>query len=396
MNTTDCIDWDNTFGAKTYAKAPDFAFERGQGAYLFDTQGKAYLDFGSGIGVMSLGYSHPKWLQAVQDQLVKLTHTSNLFHNTATAQAEKVLCERTGFERVFLSNSGAEANECLIKCARKWAHDHKGPGDHPVVTLYKSFHGRTMSTLTATGQDAMHKYFDPFMPGYRYVPANDLNSLEATLANESCAAVLLEVVQGEGGVRALDADYLVGVQALCQKYNTLLCIDEVQTGNGRTGTWFAFEQFGLTPDIVSTAKGVGGGLPIGATFFGQKTADVFTPGTHGSTYGGNLVAAAAAKAMVELVDDALLARVNALSQTLFAALKQNEKIEDVSGLGLMIGFSVKGATAQDVKAECLKRGLIVLTAKDRIRLLPPFILSDEELQKGLTILFEVIDELTQS
>ncbi len=258
---------------------------------------------------MSLGYANPEWVKAVSEQAAVLPHTSNLFYNEKTAMLAGRLALRTHFERVFLSNSGAEANECLIKTARKWASDTKGEGEHPFVTLVNSFHGRTLTTVTATGQDTFHKFFGPFTPGFRYVPAGDLAALERQLDAEDCSAVLVEIVQGEGGVRALDADYLKAVEALCHEKNVLFCVDEVQTGNGRTGTWFAYEQFGLSPDLVSTAKGLGNGLPIGATLMGPKTAEVLTPGTHGSTFGGNPVACAGALSVLEQIDDAFLEAV---------------------------------------------------------------------------------------
>ena len=289
-----------------------------------------------------------------------------------------------------MSNSGAEANECLIKTARKWAHDVKGEGEHPIVTLVNSFHGRTVTTVTATGQDTFHTHFGPFTPGFRYVSAGDLDAMKAQLDKESCAAVLVEIVQGEGGVRALDADYLKALQALCHEKDVLFCVDEVQTGNGRTGRWFAFEHFGLEPDLVSTAKGLGNGLPIGATLMNEKTANVLTPGTHGSTFGGNPVACAGALAVLETIDDDFLAEVERKGDLLKKALEAVPGVKDVSGLGLMIGFSVEGQKSADIKAKALKEGLVVLTAKDRVRLLPPLVISDEELLLGVEKLKKVI------
>ena len=319
---------DSLYHACTYGRAP-VVFERGRGARLWDDKGRDYIDFGSGIGVMSLGYANPEWVKAVSEQAAVLPHTSNLFYNEKTAMLAGRLALRTHFERVFLSNSGAEANECLIKTARKWASDTKGEGEHPFVTLVNSFHGRTLTTVTATGQDTFHKFFGPFTPGFRYVPASDLAALERQLDAEDCSAVLVEIVQGEGGVRALDADYLKAVEALCHEKNVLFCVDEVQTGNGRTGTWFAYEQFGLSPDLVSTAKGLGNGLPIGATLMGSKTAEVLTPGTHGSTFGGNPVTCAGALSVLEQIDDAFLEAVKQKGAWLTAEL---EKIPGVNDL----------------------------------------------------------------
>lgn len=386
---------DSLYHACTYGRAP-VVFERGRGARLWDDKGRDYIDFGSGIGVMSLGYATPEWVKAVSEQAAVLPHTSNLFYNEKTAMLAGRLALRTHFERVFLSNSGAEANECLIKTARKWASDTKGEGEHPFVTLVNSFHGRTLTTVTATGQDTFHKFFGPFTPGFRYVPAGDLAALERQLDAEDCSAVLVEIVQGEGGVRALDADYLKAVEALCHEKNVLFCVDEVQTGNGRTGTWFAYEQFGLSPDLVSTAKGLGNGLPIGATLMGPKTAEVLTPGTHGSTFGGNPVACAGALSVLEQIDDAFLEAVKQKGAWLTAELEKIPGVKDVSGLGLMLGFSVEGCKSADIKAKALDNGLVVLTAKDRVRLLPPLAITEEELSDGLLRLAAAIREVQEA
>lgn len=386
---------DSLYHACTYGRAP-VVFERGRGARLWDDKGRDYIDFGSGIGVMSLGYANPEWVKAVSEQAAVLPHTSNLFYNEKTAMLAGRLALRTHFERVFLSNSGAEANECLIKTARKWASDTKGEGEYPFVTLVNSFHGRTLTTVTATGQDTFHKFFGPFTPGFRYVPAGDLAALERQLDAEDCSAVLVEIVQGEGGVRALDADYLKAVEALCHEKNVLFCVDEVQTGNGRTGTWFAYEQFGLSPDLVSTAKGLGNGLPIGATLMGPKTAEVLTPGTHGSTFGGNPVACAGALSVLEQIDDAFLEAVKQKGAWLTAELEKIPGVKDVSGLGLMLGFSVEGCKSADIKAKALDNGLVVLTAKDRVRLLPPLAITEEELSDGLLRLAAAIREVQEA
>ena len=380
---------DRVYAANTYGRAP-VVFKSSKGIYLEDEAGKQYLDFGSGIGVMSLGYQHPTWTQYVTEQVKTLVHTSNLFYNEKTALLTAGLAQRTGFDKVFLSNSGAEANECLIKTARKWANDIKGEGEHPIVTLVNSFHGRTVTTVTATGQETFHTHFGPFTPGFRYVKAGDIDAMKAQLDKEDCAAVLVEIVQGEGGVRALDADYLKALEALCHEKNVLFCVDEVQTGNGRTGHWFAFEHFGLKPDLVSTAKGLGNGLPIGATLMNEKTANVLTPGTHGSTFGGNPVACAGALAVLETVDDEFLLEVARKGEVLKTALETLPGVTDVSGLGLMIGFSVEGQKAADIKAKALEEGLVILTAKDRVRLLPPLVITDDELLLGVEKIKKVI------
>lgn len=359
---------DSLYHACTYGRAP-VVFERGRGARLWDDKGRDYIDFGSGIGVMSLGYANPEWVKAVSEQAAVLPHTSNLFYNEKTAMLAGRLALRTHFERVFLSNSGAEANECLIKTARKWASDTKGEGEHPFVTLVNSFHGRTLTTVTATGQDTFHKFFGPFTPGFRYVPAGDLAALERQLDAEDCSAVLVEIVQGEGGVRALDADYLKAVEALCHEKNVLFCVDEVQTGNG---------------------------LPIGATLMGPKTAEVLTPGTHGSTFGGNPVACAGALSVLEQIDDAFLEAVKQKGAWLTAELEKIPGVKDVSGLGLMLGFSVEGCKSADIKAKALDNGLVVLTAKDRVRLLPPLAITEEELSDGLLRLAAAIREVQEA
>ena len=381
---------DSLYHACTYGRAP-VVFERGRGARLWDDKGRDYIDFGSGIGVMSLGYANPEWVKAVSEQAAVLPHTSNLFYNEKTAMLAGRLALRTHFERVFLSNSGAEANECLIKTARKWASDTKGEGEHPFVTLVNSFHGRTLTTVTATGQDTFHKFFGPFTPGFRYVPASDLAALERQLDAEDCSAVLVEIVQGEGGVRALDADYLKAVEALCHEKNVLFCVDEVQTGNGRTGRYFAYENFDIKPDIVSTAKGLAGGLPMGAVLFGEKVKDTVTPGSHGSTFGGNPVCAAGAISIVSRIDDEFLKSVREKSEYIKNFLMNIKGVKSVSGMGLMLGVETQ-KDAKQIASECLENGLLVLTAKTKIRLLPALNISYLELDRGLKILKEVIEK----
>lgn len=379
------------YAAQTYAPAP-VVFTSGRGAELFDDAGKRYIDLGSGIGVMSLGYGHPAWADAVAKQARTLAHTSNLFYNPATIELQAALCRRTGFSRVFLCNSGTEANECLIKTARRWAAQKKGAGEHPIVTLEGSFHGRSYGALTATGQKALHPdELGPYLPDFRYVPAEDLSALEEVLSSGQCAALLLEIVQGEGGVRPLSAEFLRSAEALCRRYDALLAVDEVQTGNGRTGAWFAFEHYGLKPDLVSTAKGLGNGLPIGAVLFAESTAGILTPGTHGSTFGGNPVASAGAKVVLDTIDDDFLAKVARKGEYLRKRLAAHPKVKDVSGLGLMIGFSVDGMTAQEFKAAALQAGVVVLTAHERVRLLPPLVISDEMLDEAVEMLLQTLD-----
>ena len=385
----------NEYVLHTYNRNP-IALEKGHGLYAEGPEGQKYLDFTSGIGVNSLGYCDVDWAEAVSEQAHKLQHTSNLYYTAPCGKLAKKLCKRTGMSKVFFGNSGAEANEGAIKAARKYSFDHYGKGRDVVITLVNSFHGRTLTTVTATGQDTFHKFFGPFTPGFRYVPASDLAALERQLDAEDCSAVLVEIVQGEGGVRALDADYLKAVEALCHEKNVLFCVDEVQTGNGRTGTWFAYEQFGLSPDLVSTAKGLGNGLPIGATLMGSKTAEVLMPGTHGSTFGGNPVACAGALSVLEQIDDAFLEAVKQKGAWLTAELEKIPGVKDVSGLGLMLGFSVEGCKSADIKAKALDNGLVVLTAKDRVRLLPPLAITEEELSDGLLRLAAAIREVQEA
>ena len=386
---------DQQYLAHTYNRFP-LEIVGGKGSLLRGADGREYIDLGSGIGVNIFGMDDDEWRNAVTAQLGRFQHVSNLYYSEPAAKLAQMLCERTGLKRVFFSNSGAESNECAIKAARKWAAEHKGPEYCSIITLRGSFHGRTLTTVTATGQDTFHKFFGPFTPGFRYVPAGDLAALERQLDAEDCSAVLVEIVQGEGGVRALDADYLKAVEALCHEKNVLFCVDEVQTGNGRTGTWFAYEQFGLSPDLVSTAKGLGNGLPIGATLMGPKTAEVLTPGTHGSTFGGNPVACAGALSVLEQIDDAFLEAVKQKGAWLTAELEKIPGVKDVSGLGLMLGFSVEGCKSADIKAKALDNGLVVLTAKDRVRLLPPLAITEEELSDGLLRLAAAIREVQEA
>ena len=376
-----------TYVANTYKRYP-VTFVRGAGARLWDEAGREYIDLGSGIAVNIFGVSDPIWAEAVTRQLTALPHTCNLYYAEPCARLAEMLCARTGMQKVFFSNSGAEANECMIKAARKYG---EATGRSTIITLKDSFHGRTIATLAATGQDVFHQHFGPFPAGFAYATPNDLSSVRALCEEENACAVMLEVVQGEGGVRALDGDFLRGVEALCREKDMLLCIDEVQTGNGRSGTLYAFEQYGVAPDIVTTAKGLGGGLPIGATLLGAKTADTLTPSSHGSTFGGNPVCAAGAVSILDRIDDALLAGVRRKSAYIRETLEKHPAVEAVDGLGLMLGVK----TTHDAKAVCaraLEKGLLVLTAKDKVRLLPALNIPDALLAEGLDILQSILDE----
>ena len=386
MNT---FEKDSTYIAHAYGRLP-VEFARASGSEVFGSDGKRYIDLGSGIAVNIFGHCDPVWTAAVEKQLHTFAHTSNYYYSAPQADLAERLCTRTGMARVFFSNSGAEANECAIKTARKYAFDKYGKGRSTIVTLTGSFHGRTMATLAATGQDAFHNYFFPFPEGFAYTPANDAEALKAALDGSVCA-LLLEMVQGEGGVNVLDRDFVQTAAALCAERDVLLLVDEVQTGNGRTGTLYAYEQFGVKPDILTTAKGLGGGLPIGATLLGGKTAGTLTPSSHGSTFGGNPVCAAGALSVIDLIDDALLAGVRRKGAYIREKLEKHPAVGSVSGMGLMLGIQTK----KDAKAVCaraLEKGLLVLTAKDKVRLLPALNIPDPLLEEGLEILQSILDE----
>ncbi|MDR1464026.1 MAG: acetylornithine transaminase [Oscillospiraceae bacterium] len=377
--------------AHTYARTP-VTFVRGSGSLLWDETGREYIDLGSGIAVNGLGLADEGWAAAVAAQAGALAHTSNLYYTEPQALLAETLCTRAGLQTVFFSNSGAEANECMIKTARKWAAHRWGEAARPgIVTLLGSFHGRTMATLSATGQTHYHETFGPFLPGFYHAVPGDLSSLRSVLAEQKGAlcAVMIELIQGEGGVLDLSPAYVWDLAALCAEENLLLLVDEVQTGNGRTGTLFAYEQYGIEPDIVSTAKGLAGGLPLGATLFGPRTAGVLTPGSHGSTFGGNPVCAAAANYVLSRLDEALLSSVRQKSAFLRARLARAPGVRRVTGLGLMVGIETDRPAAE-IQAACLAQGLLVLTAKDRLRLLPALTVPDALLARATEILCAAI------
>ena len=382
----DLMRLDKTYIANTYARFP-LEIVSGHGSILTDADGRDYIDMGSGIAVNSFGIGDPEWKKAVTAQLDLVQHTSNLYYTEPCAKLAQMLCERTGMKKVFFSNSGAEANECAIKAARKYAAQTKGADTYTILTLEKSFHGRTLATLSATGQDKYHAQFQPLLPGFVHTPANDLDALKAAAETHKLAAVMMECVQGEGGVTALNPDFVQGAAAYCREHDILLILDEVQTGNGRTGTLYAYEQFGVEPDLVTTAKGLGGGLPLGACLFGEKVQDVFQPGDHGSTYGGSPTACAGAISILSRIDDQLLADVRAKSAYLFETFTGAEGIESVSGLGLMIGLKTT-KPAPEILAAARERGVLALTAKEKIRLLPALNIPMEQLQEAAGILIE--------
>lgn len=380
---------DSSYVANTYGRY-DVVLEKGSGSTLYDKDGKEYIDFGSGIGVTAFGICDEEWKNAVKKQLDKIQHASNLYYTEPCARLAKMLCEKTGMKKVFFSNSGAEANEGAIKFARKYSYDKYGEGRSTIITLENSFHGRTITTLAATGQDSFHTTFSPFTEGFKYCPANDIDTLNKMITDDVCA-IMFECVQGEGGVNNLDYDFVKAIEKAAKEKDILMIADEVQTGNGRTGRYFAYENFGIMPDIVSTAKGLAGGLPMGAVLLGEKLKDTVTPGCHGSTFGGNPVCAAGACSIVSRIDDKFLEEVREKSEYIKNYLMNIKGVKSVSGMGLMLGIEIDG-DSKAVADECLKKGLLVLTAKTKIRLLPALNISKEELDKGLKILKEVIEK----
>ena len=366
------------------------AIDHGKGATVWDVNGKEYIDFTSGIGVCSLGYADEGWVNAVTTQASKLAHISNLYYAQPYAQVAQKLCQRAGMCNVFFANSGAESNEGLIKLARKYSFDKYGKGRGTIITLEKSFHGRTMATLTATGQEVFHNYFFPFPEGFRYAKPNDIESLEEVAGHDVCA-VMFELIQGEGGVNPLDKEYVRKVAQLCEKRDWLLLIDEVQTGVGRTGSLFAFQQYGIQPDAVSFAKGIAGGLPFGGVMAGEKCSKVFTLGTHGTTFGGNPVAAAAANYVLDRVDDQLMEQVREKGAYLREQIQAMDLpcLGETRGMGLMIGIEVKGErTNKELAALLVDHGLLILTAGPGLRMLPPLTITKEEMDKGLAAMKE--------
>ena len=390
MNGEKVIKRDDKYVAHTYGRSP-LVLEKGRGMTALDTQGKEYLDFTSGIGVTSLGYCHPDWVAAVEKQLETLPHTSNLYYTAPCGKLAKRLCKITGMDKVFFGNSGAEANEGAIKAARKYSVDKYGPGRSTIITLENSFHGRTLATLTATGQEVFHQDFGPFNQGFRYVPAGNFAALKEAM-DETVCAVMFECVQGEGGVMALDPAFVHNMVNYCRQQDVLLIADEVQTGAGRTGTFLACEHYGFTPDIATLAKGLGGGLPIGAVLMTESVAQHMGPGSHGSTFGGNPVVCAGALAVLDKLEDhEFMLNVADRAAQLRAGLAQLPHVTQVSGLGLMVGIQLEdGISATEVRAACQEQGLLVLTAKTRLRMLPPLILTRLDVERALEILGNVL------
>lgn len=388
MNGKDIIEEDKQYIAGTYARFP-VAFREGKGCRLYDYDGKEYVDCGSGIAVNIFGVNDEEWKKAVTDQLGCVQHTSNLFYTEPQAKLAKLMCEKTGAKKVFFGNSGAEANECAIKVARKYGETRYGASRKKIITLKDSFHGRTLATLAATGQDAFHKYYGPFPAGFVYAEP-DLKGVLNCIDGDTCA-IMIECIQGESGVNVLDGQFVKEIEKICKERDILFICDEVQTGNGRTGYLYAYEAFGVHPDIVTTAKGLGGGLPIGACMLFEKCADVFGYGDHGSTFGGNPVVCAGAYSILSRIDDKLLAEVRRKGEYFKEKLAAIKGVKNVSGMGLMIGLETEKPAAEIAK-KCIDKGLLVLTAHSKVRLLPPLSISKDEMDFAVRILSEVISQ----
>ena len=380
---------DQTYIANTYDRYEPVLVS-GSGSEVYDETGKRYIDLGTGIAVNAFGVADPVWAAAVAEQAGRLQHACNKYYTGPQALLAERLCQRTGMKKVFFGNSGAEANECAIKIARKYGSDRYGAARPNLVTLENSFHGRTIATLAATGQAAMHRHFGPFPEGFRYAPANDIAAMERLLDGTVCG-VLIELIQGEGGVNVLDVAYVRALEQLCRERDVLFMIDEVQTGNGRTGALYAYQLYGVGPDVVTTAKGLAGGLPIGAALIGARAEHVLGSGDHGSTFGGNPVCTAAALSILDRIDDALLSQVREKGDYLRGALLQMRGVKSVSGLGLMLGVETEKPAAQVVEA-CMARGVLTLTAKNKVRLLPALNIPVELLEEAVAIMKGVLEE----
>ena len=377
---------DKQYIANTYKRFP-VCLVKGCGSEVYDENGKRYIDMGSGIGVTAFGIADEKWQQAVTAQLGKLQHVSNLYYTEPDAKLAKLLCEKTGMDKVFFANSGAEANENGIKAIRKYAAEKKGSEYYTIITLENSFHGRTLTTLAATGQEVFHKQFTPLTPGFVSVPANDIEAMKKAVSEHKTAGIMMECIQGEGGVKALDEEYVKAAAKLCADEDLVLLCDDVQSGNGRSGYMYSYMHYGIRPDVVTTAKGLGGGLPIGACMLGGKVGNIFSYGDLGSTFGGNPVVCAGAVSIIERIDDKLLKEVQEKSAYLFDVFGKAEGIKAVSGMGLMIGLeTVK--PAGEIVSGLIDKGVLCLTAKDKIRLLPALNIPMELLKEAADIIIE--------
>ena len=375
---------DSQYIAHTYNRF-DMEIVSGKGEIVQDANGKKYIDMATGIAVNTFGHADEEWINAVTKQINSFAHTSNLYYSRPCAELAQMLCQRTGMSKVFFSNSGAEANECAIKAAREYAVTHKGAEYNTIITLVNSFHGRTITTLAATGQEVFHKNFLPLTEGFVHAPANDIQALKQLISEHKCAAVMFETVQGEGGVNPLDYDYVTELAKIAHENDILIVCDEVQTGNGRTGKLYGYMHYGIKPDIVSTAKGLAGGLPIGATLLGEKLADVYNPGMHGSTFGGNPVSCAAALSVLSRIDDKLLEDVTQKSEYIKSELSGCPGIKSVTGMGLMLGIETE-KSASEVIQKCMENGVLVISAKTKVRLLPPLNISFDNLKKAVEVI----------
>ena len=385
------MNMDQTYVAGTYKRFP-VEIVSGKGSKVVDVNGKEYIDMGSGIGVTAFGIADDVWQAAITEQLGKVQHMSNLYYTEPCAKLAKLLCEKTGMKKVFFANSGAEANEGAIKVARKYAAEKKGDDHYTIITLNNSFHGRTLTTLAATGQDVFHKLFQPLTPGFVSTPANDFAALKELALSTKAAGIMIECIQGEGGVLPLTEDFVKAVADFCKAEDIVLIVDEVQTGNGRTGTLYAYQQFGIAPDVVSTAKGLGGGLPIGAVLMAEKVQNVLGYGDHGSTYGGNPVCCAGALSVIERLDAEFLNGVKQRSSYVFETLANAKGVEGIAGMGLMVGVKTT-APATEIVKECMNRGVLFLTAKDKVRMLPALNIPMENLRYAVETLMAVAAEL---
>lgn len=379
-------DLDNEYIAHTYGRFP-VTLIKGKGSVAIADDGTEYIDMATGIAVNTFGFCDDMWISAVAEQLMELQHTSNLYYTGPCARLAQLLCEKTGMSKVFFSNSGAEANECAIKVARKYAADKYGKERNKILTLKNSFHGRTITTLAATGQDVFHTTFSPFTEGFVYAEPNDIGSVEELASKDNCCAIMFELVQGEGGVCPLTQEFVNGLREIAEKYGLLLICDEVQTGNGRTGELYSFMNYGFTPDIFSTAKGLAGGLPLGATVMGEKTENTLTPSSHGSTFGGNPVCCAAAKSIITRIDDKLLSEVKEKSEYIINTLSSAEGVKSVSGMGFMLGIETE-KDAKEVISACREKGVIVISAKTKVRLLPALNIPWDELKEAIEIIID--------
>ena len=386
MNIKEC---DSKYIAHTYGRFP-LVIKEGRGVIAVDENGKEYIDMATGIAVNAFGYCDEIWAKAVTEQLNTLQHTSNLYYTEPCAKLAETLCSRTGLSKVFFSNSGAEANECAIKAARKYAAQNKGEEFYKIITLKNSFHGRTITTLAATGQDTFHKDFLPLTDGFLYCEANNCEELEGLVKNNKVAGIMFELVQGEGGVMPLTQAFVDKIFELSAAYDIVTIADEVQTGNGRTGALYAFMNYGVTPDVVSTAKGLGGGLPLGATMLSEKLSEVFAPGDHGSTFGGNPVCCAGALSIIDRIDEKLLSEIREKSEYIISELSSSEGIISIDGMGLMLGITTK-RPVDEVVSECMQEGVLAIKAKSKLRLLPALNISFEELKKAVSIIKSVCE-----